>query len=113
MIYCILLGFVALDIVSGFSAAAYNREVSSQVMRKGIFHKFAYAIIVSLATLSDYGADYLELGMPVDMTPFIIAYLCGMEVVSTLENVAKMLPDEKGFETIKDFFKVKTHELTD
>ena len=113
MIYCILLGFIALDIVSGFSAAAYNREVSSQIMRKGIFHKFAYVIIVSLATLVDYSADYMDMGIPVDSTPFIIAYLCGMELVSTLENVAKMLPDEKGYEAIKDFFKVKTHELDD
>lgn len=113
MVYFILLGFITLDIVSGFSAAAYKHEISSQIMRKGIFHKFAYAIIVSLATLCDYGAEYLELGIPVNITPFIIAYLCGMEIVSTLENVTKMLPDEKGFETIKDLFKVKTHELND
>ena len=108
MIYVILLGFIILDIVSGFTAAAYNMEISSQVMRKGIFHKIAYIIIVVLAELCDYSATYMDLGVPLEIAPFIIAYLCGMELVSTLENVAKMLPEE--YKTIKDFFKVKIHD---
>lgn len=45
---------VLLDFISGFAKAVYTRSVASSKMRDGLFHKFAYVLVIAVCILFDY-----------------------------------------------------------
>lgn len=75
---------MALDVISGYVNAAIKRETSSSVMRKGLGHKFAEIVYITLGLLISlaFGVRQIEY--------FISFYIIIMEVISILENCEKL-----------------------
>ena len=90
VLFVIVLGFMAFDILSGFVAAVINREVSSTAMRVGIFHKFVLVLVIIFAMLCQLAAQRLGLPAGFDaLYPSACLLIVTTEIVSVLENIEK------------------------
>lgn len=88
----IVLLFIVLDIITGVVQAIQNKDVSSEKLRQGAFHKFSYILILTLAYLIEYSIGYIDLGFSVPIVDGVCAYLILTEIVSIMENIIKMNP---------------------
>lgn len=90
-----VLAFILLDVVSGFVAALKNNEVSSSVMREGLFKKCGSIMLVIAAVAVEHIGAYV--GMDESITMAIVlsvgALIVVMELTSVLENICKLNPD--------------------
>lgn len=84
--------FILFDIVTGVIKALYNDGLNSTYLRKGLFHKLSELIAVVGAYLLEYGIQYIQLGVDVPLLKATAAYICLMELVSILENLAEVNP---------------------
>lgn len=87
---------IIMDIVCGTVAAMRNRELSSSIMREGMYNKFGEVMfllmgIIANETLSVPPFD--TLGISPDIAYIVAAYIAWMEVVSILENICKIDPE--------------------
>lgn len=83
-------GLVLLDYISGFAKAVYLHSVSSSKMRDGLFHKFAYVLIVALSILLDYAQTKVNIGINAPLVGIVSGYIIWIEGVSFFENVASL-----------------------
>lgn len=83
-------GLVLLDYISGFAKAVYLRSVSSSKMRDGLFHKFAYVLIVALSILLEYAQTKANLGINTPLVGIVSGYIIWIEGVSFAENVSAL-----------------------
>ena len=79
---------VLLDFISGFAKAVYTHSVASSKMRDGLFHKFAYVLIVALCILLDYAQAKVNLGTHVPLVLIACGYIVITDIVSFVENVS-------------------------
>ena len=84
--------FIAFDIVTGIIRALYNDGLNSTALRKGLFHKLSELIAVVGTYLLEYGIQYINLGIDIPLLKATAAYICLMELVSILENLADVNP---------------------
>ena len=118
-IICMFL-FIILDVVSGVTAAYARKEVESPKLRQGLWHKVGYLFVVFCAILIEWAMTQgMDLGFSLPLVMPICIWISLMEVVSTLENSAKINPDLSNvprFERLKDVEKTtsepkhKAHE---
>lgn len=85
--------FILFDFATGIAKAAYLKQVSSTVMREGLYHKFAEILVIVLAGAIDVACDHLELGFDTPILAVTCAYIVLMEIASILENIGEMNPD--------------------
>ena len=93
IVCCIL---IIMDIVCGTVAAMRNRELSSSILREGMYNKFGEAMfllagIIAHETLSMPPFD--TLGISPNIAYIVAAYIAWMEMVSILENICKIDPE--------------------
>lgn len=90
---------MAIDYITGYSAAAKNGEWSSQIAREGLWHKAGCIFAVLAAGILDIAVrDILGniqgLALPFTYTvlvsPLVVAWYILMELGSILENVGKL-----------------------
>lgn len=90
---------MAIDYITGYSAAAKNGEWSSDIAREGLWHKAGCIFAVLVAGILDAVVGYLlgniqGLTLPFTYTvlvaPLVVAWYILMELGSILENVGKM-----------------------
>lgn len=84
--------FILFDIVTGIIKALYCDGLNSTYLRKGLFHKLSELIAVVGAYLLEYGIQYINLGFDVPLLKATTAYICLMELISILENLAIVNP---------------------
>lgn len=83
-----LAGGVALfDFISGFAKAVYTHSVASSKMRDGLFHKFAYVLVIAICILFDYTQAKVDLGTHVPLVLIACGYIILTDTVSFFENV--------------------------
>lgn len=85
--------FILFDFATGIAKAAYSKQVSSTVMREGLYHKFAEILVIMLAGAIDAACEHLELGFDAPILAVTCAYIVLMEIASILENIGDMNPD--------------------
>lgn len=85
--------FILFDFATGISKAAYCKQVSSTIMREGLYHKFAEILVIVLAGAIDVACEHLELGFDTPILAVTCAYIVLMEIASILENIGGMNPD--------------------
>ena len=85
--------FILFDFVTGLAKAAYNKQVSSTVMREGLYHKFAEILVIVLAAFIDVACTHLELGFDTPILAVTCGYIVLMEIASIIENIGEMNPD--------------------
>ena len=77
-----------LDVITGFTKALENRNLSSKVLKHGMVSKIFIVIVVSLTYI-------LTPIIGVNLTGLVITYYIVMESISILENVSDYLPIPK------------------
>lgn len=101
-----MIAFILLDVVSGVASAYYRKEISSQKLRTGLWHKLGYFFVIFCAIVIEWTMTKgLDLGFSLPLVVPICIWVSLMEIVSTLENAAEMNPDLKnvpGFEHLKE-----------
>ena len=104
-IVCMLL-FIVLDLFSGLAAAYARREVESPKLRQGLWHKAGYILVLFCSILIEWAMNEgMDLGFNLPLVMPICVWISLMEVVSTLENAAKINPELSnvpGFERLKE-----------
>lgn len=98
MIFAIVVGCAILaDIVTGFLKAWATKTLDSQVLRKGLLHKFSEVFLCGIS----YGAEYATHYIPIDVSIPLFNVTCGyivlMEIISVLENLTAINPDLSKF----------------
>lgn len=117
-----MLLFVVLDLVSGVAAAYARREVESPKLREGLWHKAGYIFVLFCSILVEWAMNEgMDLGFSLPLVMPVCCWISLMEMVSILENSAKINPELSnvpGFERLKNVerktsepkHKAKTHE---
>ena len=98
--------FILLDVISGVASAYYRKEISSQKLRTGLWHKLGYFFVLFCAIAIEWTMTKgLDLGFSLPLVVPICVWVSLMEIVSVLENAAQMNPDLEnvpGFEHLKE-----------
>ena len=98
--------FIILDVFSGLAAAYARREVESPKLRQGLWHKVGYIFVLFCSIVVEWAMNNgMDLGFDLPLVMPICVWISLMEIVSTLENSAKINPDLAnipGFERLKE-----------
>ena len=103
---------VLIDYVTGVVNAIMHGELSSEKMRQGLGHKFAYLAIICVALIVEYGSGYINLGIELPVFMPVCAGICLIEITSITENCAKINP-ELNNSNILNIFKIDKKENND
>ena len=95
MPFIITAVFILIDYGTGIANAAMHNQISSEKMRNGLWHKFAYIMVISTAFLIEYGSQWLELGFNLPVVTPVLVSICLIEITSILENCIKINPELK------------------
>lgn len=90
-----VLFFVATDYLTGVVKAVMQGNLSSQKMREGLGHKFAYLILITVAYAVDTVNTHVSLGLPVNVFIVTVGGVCLIELTSILENLCEINPELK------------------
>ena len=108
-IYITVLAFIGFDILTGLIKALAKEGLNSTILRKGMYHKLSEILTVFGAGLLQYGADYINLGIEIPALIGVSSYICIMELVSIIENLAILNPSL--YKLFKPFLnKLKTED---
>lgn len=94
---------VLIDYITGVVNAIMHGELSSERMRQGLGHKFAYLAIICVALIVEYGSDYINLGIELPVFIPVCAGICLIEITSIMENCAKINPELSGSNILNIF----------
>lgn len=94
---------VLIDYVTGLVNAIMHGELSSEKMRKGLGHKFAYLAIICVALIVEYGSDYINLGIELPVFMPVCTGICLIEITSIMENCVKINPELSGSNVLNIF----------
>lgn len=90
-----VLFFVATDYLTGVVKAIMQNNLSSQKMREGLGHKFAYLILITVAYVIDTVSAHVSLGLPINVFIVTVGGVCLIELTSILENIYEINPELK------------------
>lgn len=94
-IWCIfaIIFFIIVDYVTGIAKAILNNTLSSQKMRQGLWHKFAYLMLALVAYFIDMINLHVDLGLPVSVFVCTVGGISLIELTSILENITAINPE--------------------
>ena len=94
--------FITFDFVSGFAQAVANKNVDSEKLRKGLFHKCGFIMAIVFGILCEWSLQFVDLGFDVPISLAICVYIILTEITSILENLGKLNPElaSSGFMSI-------------
>ena len=99
------------DYVSGMAKAIVQRNISSRIMREGLWHKFAYVMAVGLAAFLQIASQHINLGYDMPLIPLVCGFIVMIEVSSIIENLAEVNPEIAGAKLLQYFNVTKTPEV--
>ena len=105
-VWCVIacLCMMFFDIVTGFLGAWRTRNIQSNKIRDGLFHKTALVLIIALAYLCEIFMLHipsLEWNFPLIVGVCVI--IIGMELSSIAENLTVLNPDLKDTKLLQKF----------
>ncbi len=83
---------IIFDIITGLIKAVYFGNINSTYLRKGLLHKATEILTIAGAALCEYGIHRINLGIDLPMINVTAIYICLMEIVSVIENIAEVNP---------------------
>ena len=98
------------DYVSGMAKAIVQHNISSQIMREGLWHKFAYVMAVGLAAFLQLASQHINLGYDIPLIPLVCGFIVMIEVSSIIENLAEVNPEIADSKLLQYFNVTKTPE---
>ena len=84
--------FILFDILTGIIKALYKEGLNSTYLRRGLFHKLSEVLAVAGSGLLEYGMSYINLGVELPVLNVVAVYVCTMELISIIENIAEVNP---------------------
>lgn len=87
------LGFIALDLLTGFAQAVANKMMNSTKMRDGLWHKCGFVLVMLLAALIEWAMRYIDLGFTLPLFVPVCVFIMLTEIVSIFENICKLSPE--------------------
>lgn len=103
----IVVGIVFLlaliDYITGVVNAIMHGELSSERMRQGLGHKFAYFAVIFVALIVEYGSGYINLGIKLPVFIPVCVSICLIEITSIMENCMKINPELSGSNILNIF----------
>lgn len=94
---------VLIDYITGVVNAIMHGELSSEKMRQGLGHKFAYLAVICVALIVEYGSDYINLGIELPVFIPVCVGICLIEITSIMENCVKINPELNGSNILNIF----------
>lgn len=105
---------IVLDIVSGIVSAFMNKTIDSSVMRRGLWHKASYFIVILLASALEWavsmGGPSLGIGLDLPIVVPTCIYLGLTEISSIGENLSQIDPSLRSAPVFSVLGRVKPTE---
>lgn len=96
MIALMVLAFIAGDYVTGLVKAAMNGNVSSTIMRRGLWHKLGFVLALVFGYACQMAVGLFELPEAFNVVYAGVAvYLLMLEMTSIYENLCEISPELK------------------
>ena len=87
---------IVLDVISGIAAAFMEKTIDSSAMRRGLWHKASYILVILLASALEWavsvGGPDLGIGLDIPIIVPTCIYLGLTEISSIGENLAQIDP---------------------
>ena len=96
---------IIMDYSTGVANAIMHNQMSSEKMRNGLWHKFAYIVVICTAILIEWGAQWLDLGFELPLVTPVLISIALIEITSILENCVKINPELKTYKVLNIFNK--------
>lgn len=109
-ITCLL---IVMDYLTGLAKAIKNKDVSSEKMRQGLWHKSAYLVVIILAEILEHGQQLVDMGFGVPIIIPVCVYIIVTETASIIENLGQINPELAGSPVLQLFRSSKTTETTE
>lgn len=95
-VYYVAVGcLIIIDILSGLIKALSSGTMNSGALRRGLYHKATYILIIAMATVLEIAGESADLGFAIPLVPCTAYYIIGTECVSIIENVCEANPELK------------------
>lgn len=91
-ILLVAIVMILLDIVAGFAGAVKQKDIQSEKLRNGLWHKAGYFGLIGLAYVIEYAAAYADLGFDIPSVLAVCIYVIVTEIVSVFENLCILNP---------------------
>ena len=105
---------IVLDVVSGIAAAFMKKTIDSSVMRRGIWHKASYIVVILLASALEWavsvGGPDLGIGLDLPIVVPTCIYLGLTEISSIGENLSQIDPSLRSAPVFSVLGRVKPPE---
>ena len=103
--------FMVFDYITGICKGAYKGELSSTILRKGLWHKLAFICAIVLAIMLEKFCLHADVEMPIPLTLGITVYIVFTETISILENLGEINPSLRAAGFMKFFSFVKNSDV--
>lgn len=111
-IVIIALVFILFDFLTGFIQAVANKDVQSEKLRQGLFHKCGFILAIVFGFMCEYAMQFVDLGFDVPVGSAVCVYIILTEIVSSLENLGSLSP-ELADSSFMSIFKLHNNETED
>ena len=105
---------IVLDVVSGIAAAFMKKTIDSSVMRRGLWHKASYLLVILLAVALEWavsvGGPALGIGLDLPIVVPTCIYLGLTEISSIGENLSQIDPSLRSAPVFSVLGRVKPPE---
>lgn len=105
---------IVLDVVSGLAAAFMKKTIDSTVMRRGLWHKASYILVILLAIALEWavavGGPALGIGLGLPIVVPTCIYLGLTEISSIGENLSTIDPSLRSAPVFSVLGRVKPTE---
>lgn len=105
---------IVLDVISGLAAAFMKKAIDSTVMRRGLWHKASYIVVILLAVALEWavsvGGPALGIGLDIPIVVPTCLYLGLTEVSSIGENLSQIDPSLRSAPVFSVLGRVKPPE---
>lgn len=91
-ILVITLILIVSDLVFGFIGAVKEKNVQSEKLRQGLWHKSGFIGLIALGYLIEFASTRVELGIEVPTVLGVCIYVIVTEIVSIFENLCILNP---------------------
>lgn len=92
-ILIVTLVMIVLDIVFGFAGTVKQKDIQSDKLRNGLWHKAGFVGLVFLAYVIQYAAAHADPGFEVPTVLAVCVYIIVTEIVSVFENLCILNPE--------------------
>lgn len=92
-LWCVVLVFIALDVIVGTVKAWLTGTISSEKARKGVMHKTGFIVVMTLCTLIDIAQNVADIGFSVPVLGACSVMIICCEIFSLCEHIQQLNPD--------------------